>query len=1016
MKKFTMFATLAMVMVFALSSFASDELPKFSKGNTMIYGGSANLAKAAGDTVDLMGPAGSFLGDFEAGWNGWTSEDYTTSDVSHWNISNYNQADPLDFAMWCGDISIVSCGGTDPAGGYGNSWHDLVAYRVAVTNNAIDATVTVTADLQYDTEPGYDYTTLGQKIEGNFGFTEVGSWDYVGTEAVNIAFNYLPAEYIDGTDIYVVWQVKSDGGWSDGDCSWPTAGACQVDDVTVTVSQIGETDLVAFDDYQVDFGNWFTIFPTAVGDFAALWSGLEDADACNTNYTQQVAFIDDGVVVPGTGGSDCLDWCYGPAGYITSPTGGLAGPSSGLNNAVHSPVMPWPNAAYDGITFSFEVYRHENLTADSPGTFYYWGIRSADTDDSAGNGAQLLADQTFQSRNFIYYGGPDYLRVTNQVTDLMNPGRDEIQLELAALDHSAFLGNNGAPAPYFDNVAVKIFPFVGPGLATRELDVANDNFPEIGTINLGTLSENSVRFDSANTNSFIAEAFNGIGDSIVIDVVPVRTGAVLFGTPTLVWTMSQNPLFGAGERTSVYGMATSGIALGDNAVSRNASLDPDAWAFDLPDTGFLYPGDILHYYITADDDVGGVVQNTTMPGDLTGYGDFSGPLAYNSTFTVRALPSLRPDGSGGFTQPRVLLWNDNGNRGGEDEWYGAMDNLAMVPGIDYDIYHTNAPSSGVGNGLGGRASALTLAGYEDMLYTAGALGTFTISNGDFSQDPSNDIQVLLAWLAMGNRDMLLTGDSFISDLGINAGGDGLSFMETVLGLNIAAKDIRSLIGNQATPLVLDVTGLAPADDVFQTINTWIAYGGCFGINVFDAVTPRVGAVRQAEFADPSGARAYPYAAASLNYYNTTNRIVTMPYDFMFVYTDPSAAKSPAPLAARVSVLDDVLAYFGLASPGITTGVIPGAEKFAIDNFPNPFNPATTFKYNMPKTGHLSLSVFDVRGALVKTLINGQIQATENGSIVWNGTNNQGSKVSSGVYFYEARTGGDVVVNKMALVK
>ena len=57
----------------------------------------------------------------------------------------------------------------------------------------------------------------------------------------------------------------------------------------------------------------------------------------------------------------------------------------------------------------------------------------------------------------------------------------------------------------------------------------------------------------------------------------------------------------------------------------------------------------------------------------------------------------------------------------------------------------------------------------------------------------------------------------------------------------------------------------------------------------------------------------------------------------------------------------------------------------------------------------------VRGELVKTLIDGQVKAGED-HVSWDGKNNQNAGVSSGVYFYEARSEGNVVVNKMALVK
>ena len=106
MKKFTMFACLALVMVFALNSFAGD-LPRVTRGNSMFYGGSPNFAKAAGDTITLMassddvqnnanpGPCSDpepyYDGDFEEGWNGWTHYDVTQPTETHWNVSTYNQ-------------------------------------------------------------------------------------------------------------------------------------------------------------------------------------------------------------------------------------------------------------------------------------------------------------------------------------------------------------------------------------------------------------------------------------------------------------------------------------------------------------------------------------------------------------------------------------------------------------------------------------------------------------------------------------------------------------------------------------------------------------------------------------------------------------------------------------------------------------------------------------------------------------------------------------------------------------
>ena len=47
---------------------------------------------------------------------------------------------------------------------------------------------------------------------------------------------------------------------------------------------------------------------------------------------------------------------------------------------------------------------------------------------------RIIEDQGWQDRNFVYYGGPDYITGGDDVTDLMNPGRDEVQVQLAVYE------------------------------------------------------------------------------------------------------------------------------------------------------------------------------------------------------------------------------------------------------------------------------------------------------------------------------------------------------------------------------------------------------------------------------------------------------------------------------------------------------------------------------------------------------------------------------------------------------
>ncbi|MDP8231760.1 MAG: T9SS type A sorting domain-containing protein [Candidatus Zophobacter franzmannii] len=86
------------------------------------------------------------------------------------------------------------------------------------------------------------------------------------------------------------------------------------------------------------------------------------------------------------------------------------------------------------------------------------------------------------------------------------------------------------------------------------------------------------------------------------------------------------------------------------------------------------------------------------------------------------------------------------------------------------------------------------------------------------------------------------------------------------------------------------------------------------------------------------------------------------------------------------------------------------------NYPNPFSPAgTTIEYNVKSNGTVNLSVFNIKGQLVKTLVDG-VQSADNHSIIWNGEDNQGIDAASGVYFYRLKSGNTVETKKLIKIK
>ena len=89
--------------------------------------------------------------------------------------------------------------------------------------------------------------------------------------------------------------------------------------------------------------------------------------------------------------------------------------------------------------------------------------------------------------------------------------------------------------------------------------------------------------------------------------------------------------------------------------------------------------------------------------------------------------------------------------------------------------------------------------------------------------------------------------------------------------------------------------------------------------------------------------------------------------------------------------------------------------FDVSNYPNPFNPETTISFNIKNSGDVKLSVYNIKGQLVKTLVNDHLESG-NHSFVWNGKDNKSADVSSGVYFYRLNTGKNSVTRKMILMK
>jgi len=91
-------------------------------------------------------------------------------------------------------------------------------------------------------------------------------------------------------------------------------------------------------------------------------------------------------------------------------------------------------------------------------------------------------------------------------------------------------------------------------------------------------------------------------------------------------------------------------------------------------------------------------------------------------------------------------------------------------------------------------------------------------------------------------------------------------------------------------------------------------------------------------------------------------------------------------------------------------------EFALhQNYPNPFNPVTTIRYDLPDNALVTITIYDMMGREVKTLVN-QTQDAGYRSIVWDATNDYGKPVSAGIYLYQIQAGEYMQTKKMVLLK
>lgn len=180
----------------------------------------------------------------------------------------------------------------------------------------------------------------------------------------------------------------------------------------------------------------------------------------------------------------------------------------------------------------------------------------------------------------------------------------------------------------------------------------------------------------------------------------------------------------------------------------------------------------------------------------------------------------------------------------------------------------------------------------------------------------------------------------------------------------------------------------------------------------DNITPTSGTV--VDFTDPD----HNNAAVGVHNNGTNWKTVFWTVDYLALsFFDPAdtSSKYHWGLTDAGNLLGNVLTWFG--APVLSTkeeAKLPKVYSLK-QNFPNPFNPTTAIEYALPEKGLVKLTIYNMLGQEVRTLVN-TAQEANTYRVVWNGLDNHGKMVPSGIYFYTINANNFTATKKMVFMK
>jgi hypothetical protein len=952
--------------------------------------------------------------------------------VNYWHLSSY-RTDQRSYcgsaALWCGSDSLwegnpVECGTWANPPGYGDQWNCIAQLTLPATFDVADG-CTLLFDPRYDTECKYDYfyveyytgvqwKTLavfnatsnnpgdecGDPSGGNpdhWGNTDIDrltecNWQtrtQTGVPAFMAGLD--PSSYSYTAGPVFRWRFASDGGWSDADGNIDTDGAAFIDNVKV----YGDNER-----YEIDFESGLD----------AYWS-FPDPEGVTDQW--HMVWDPDPPYEGGDGGERSTCTSDSSIAYRARPEGGYPVGVPWRNDWFYRLTTPTLPVAATGCVIQYDQYIcATDITCDFTNSmvrFYDGGAEQwcpwIDIDGFAENGGCFFWDF---DRN-------------EDVTSFYGSGAESVQFAFDLLDIGAPFdfckGKHRGTDHIIDNVSIGFFDGSATAFNARSIDLLHDMFFN----DLCAYNSSFSAYDQDTLNYYRNQAH----------AYPVYTQLIVEVTDK-------------DQVVSVDLFATidGGATWVSSAMSMSEPLDPDNPGLGGSHHATLCPGDFglgewdtgteVWYYVKCTD---GLSNEAYFPSEAaTDHPDHTGLSGDYFEFSI--LP-MYPDT---YTNPRILLV-DGFSRTAFDysECFASAEERVPLK----DIYARTLADAGycfdrydiAGAGASEHVHYLCTwnTNYDAVLWTTGPY----YANFLFDKEAQVEMR---NYLAAGGK-VILCGDRTAYYAAPEAEGGGGSdslggeFLSGIMGC-----DYLSEMDSPFVKPYIYCEGAASVNVFYiptmLSLDTLAIYRECPYLKDMSWV--------KTEASPPAGYIAQPLlsvlnpdvADADMSIYveyQGVGQAVLINFDLSasvnhdYGYCDGTAPAGyvdfdPGYYEGRVDLLLTILEdIFGLPSAGSGTGGTSAAPRgehleWALgQNAPNPVAGVTQVRYVVARPADVSIKVYNARGQLVRTLVDGRLEPGSY-SAHWDARTMSGERASSGVYFYKMTAGDFNATRKMLVVR